>query len=105
LRGWCFWGWQCRDAAKWKGVKGMKIDKFDYNDFEANPKKYTMFKTARIANSVFTVNGNNDLEAGRVVGIKYIGSKFNDLYRRIVPIYQCDTGHILDGYALGDFVL
>lgn len=80
--------------------------KFDLKDFQANPGKYELFKTAQIAAHIFTNNGEQDLAAGQYVGIKYRCSAFNRMYRRTEPVYTI-IGADRDLYAnaLMNFVL
>jgi hypothetical protein len=65
---------------------------FDHNDFEANPKKYELFKIARVASPVFTENGEDDLESGQHVTISHIRNAYNGLRRRVEPVYSVTTG-------------
>ena len=82
------------------------MSKFDPQDFQANPKKYELFRTAVVAANVFTHNGEHDLREGQHVGIKYRCTARNQLYKRMEPIYSL-TNHDHDLYAstLKDFVL
>ena len=45
------------------------MNKYDPQDFAANPGKYHLFKTARIARNVVTRNGEADLPKGAHVGV------------------------------------
>lgn len=84
----------------------MTIDQYDAKDFAANPGKYRLFQTARIAKHVFTQNGDQDLKKGEHVAIEFRCEAFNALYRRTEPVYTI-KGKDRDLYAnaLGDFVL
>jgi hypothetical protein len=80
--------------------------KFDYRDFAANPGKYQLFSTARIASHIFTNNSERDLEEGAIFGIRYIGTEVNRLYRREEPVYTLiGDGRKVFGHNLADFVL
>lgn len=68
---------------------------FDYADFQRDPEKYRLFKTAILAHNLFTNNGEHDLEAGTILAIRYSGTVRNQLYKRDEPIYACRT--TLDG--------
>lgn len=82
------------------------MSRFDHKDFAANPGKYALFSTAKIAAHIFTNNGENDIAADTVVGIDYQGIGFNRMYQRNEPIYRL-IGLGCDVYAhnLKDFVL
>jgi len=82
------------------------MHKFDTKDYAANPGKYRLFQTARIASNVFTHNADNDLREGEYVGIKYFCDAYNKLYRRTEPVYHI-IGKDCDLYAnaLADFCL
>lgn len=84
----------------------MTIDQYDAKDFAANPGKYRLFQTARIAKHVFTHNGEHDLPEGEHVGIVFRCEAFNPMFRRMEPVYTI-KGKDRDLYAnaLGDFVL
>lgn len=87
----------------------MSIRNFDANDFAANPGKYTLFATARVAQTVFTENGADDLEAGQYVAVRYFRTAWNAMRRREEPVYSIITGGKVWGmmYAnnLTDFCL
>ena len=83
-----------------------QITKFDADDFAANRDKYRRFKTARIASHIFTHNGEDDLEQGEYVGIKYQFTAHNALHRRSEPVYRINGGdRLLYANVLGDFCL
>ncbi len=79
---------------------------YEHHDFEANPKKYELFKTAILQCHLFTNNGEQDIEAGTVVAIEYRCTARNQLLRRSEPIYTL-KGYDVDIYAnnLASFVL
>jgi len=83
---------------------------YDHKDFEQNPGKYAMFKTAVVAKHIFTNNSENDLSRGEIVGIKYAGTVKNMLYRRHEPMYEVTRiggkfyGHVYAN-TLENFVL
>lgn len=83
---------------------------YDPKDFERNPGKYAMFKTAVVAKHMFTENSANDLREGEIVGIEYAGTVKNALYRREEPIYKVTRiggefyGHVYAN-TLTEFVL
>lgn len=80
--------------------------KFDYTDYTANPGKYRLFKTARIATHLFTNNGEHDLHEGTFVGITYHCTARNQLYRRDEPLYRLSgSNRIVYANVLCDFVL
>lgn len=87
----------------------MQTRAFDHTDFEANPKKYELFKIARVQSHVFTENGADDLEAGQHVIISHIRNAYNGLRRRVEPVYSITTGGKVWGVMfasnLSDFVL
>ena len=83
---------------------------YDPHDFQMNPGKYVLFRTAVVARHVVTVNGMADLHAGDVVGIQYGQTGYHPLYRRLEPMYTVTRsdgtrGGYLYGSALKDFVL
>jgi hypothetical protein len=82
------------------------MSKYDPKDFEANPGKYQLFKTAVIASDIFTHNGEDDLKAGTHVAIQYFCTAKNCMYNRIEPVYML-VGMDRTMYAntLKDFVL
>ena len=83
---------------------------YQHQDFIDNPGKYRLFKTARVAQNVFTHNGQNDLSAGTFVSLEFFGALRNQLRRRDEPVFSIKTqdgqfwGHL---YASGltDFCL
>jgi hypothetical protein len=79
---------------------------YEHQDFEANPKKYELFKTAILQCHLFTNNGEQDIEAGTVVAIEYRCTARNQLLRRSEPVYTI-KGYGVDIYAnnLASFVL
>ena len=82
------------------------MDRFDHADFVANPGKYRLFQTARIAANIITNNGEFDLNEGQFVGIEYRCEAFNRMYRRNEPVYTIKgTGRDLYANCLGNFVL
>ena len=80
--------------------------KFDRADFESNPAKYELFRTAQIATHVFTNNGEHDLEQGQFVRIQFRCVAFNRLYRRNMPVYTIEgTGRDMYANTLMNFTL
>jgi hypothetical protein len=77
--------------------------KYDHKDYQNNPKKYELFKTATVRNMI--VNQDGEVEAGTIVGIKYAGAVFNRLYNRTEPIYQLSTGDVCYANNLHSFCL
>lgn len=61
---------------------------FDFQDFAANPGKYQLFRTARVPAHVFTANGENDIPAGAIVGVKFRCIARNQMRRREEPVYS-----------------
>jgi hypothetical protein len=78
--------------------------KYEHKDFLANPKKYSLFKTATTAAHFFGEDGN-DLPEGTIVGLEYLGVRRNQLYRRDEAIYRLNTGHTVYANSLVNFVL
>ena len=78
--------------------------KYDHADFLANPNKYALYSSADVACNLFGENGA-DVSAGTPVGIKFLGVRRNQLYKRDEPIYQLTTGHVVYANALNCFVL
>ena len=59
-----------------------------YQDFQENPKKYELFKTARIKNHIFTENGKYDIPENTFLAISFYQNVFNAMYNRIEPVYK-----------------
>ena len=82
---------------------------FSHSDFEANPKKYELFKTARVASHVFTENGSDDLAKGQFVAVRHIRNAYNGLRHRMEPVYTITASGKVWGVMfasnLSDFVL
>jgi hypothetical protein len=82
----------------------------DYSDYQRNPSKYGMFKTAVVDQSVFTHNGEQDLPMGTIVGVRFNCTARNQMFRRDEPVYEVTLqgGKVwgyLFGHALTDFVI
>jgi hypothetical protein len=82
----------------------------DYRDYSQNPGKYRLFKTAAAGTNIFTNNAEGDISEGTIVGIKFITTARNQLYRRDEPVYMVTLQGgrewgALYGSALTDFVL
>jgi hypothetical protein len=60
---------------------------YSQKDYAANPKKYQLFTSARIARQLITLNGYDDLLEGEYVSIKYRCEAFNKMYGRYEPVY------------------
>lgn len=66
----------------------MKAD-FDPKDFERNPEKYKLFKTARIAE---TIKSASRLYEGRMVKIRHFDNKINVARgKATMPVYAVKT--------------
>lgn len=82
---------------------------YDPTDFARNPRKYEMFKTARVNTRVFTENGESDLEQGQYVAVSHFRNVWNALRLRDEPVYSITTNGKVWGYlyasALADFCL
>lgn len=82
---------------------------FDPTDFARNPRKYELFRTARVNSRVFTENGESDLEQGQYVAVSHFRNAWNALRRREEPVYSITANGKVWGYmyasALADFVL
>ena len=87
----------------------MKTYSFDYADFQKNAPKFENYKTARVASHVFTENGEDDLEAGQFVAVRFMQNAYNGLRHRVEPVYSITTGGKVWGVMfasnLSDFVL
>ncbi len=77
----------------------------DYNqkDYAQNPKKYSLFKTAKLKNSIFNQNGG--VESETIVGLEFLCDKVNPLYKCSMPLYRLHTGDIVYGVNLKEFCL
>lgn len=82
---------------------------FQHNDYDKNPGKYELFKTAKVNTNVFTENGEADLEKGQYVAVSFMRHAYNAMRRRQEPVYSVTVGGKVWGYmfanALTDFVL
>ncbi len=79
---------------------------YDQKDFELNAGKYPLFRTATIAKSIITHNGEDDLPEGKIVSIEYRGTFRNQLYKRMEPVFNINGGnHCLYANCLKNFVL
>lgn len=100
----CF---QCRivpnGSDSWARLRGVNMDKFNFQDFQRNPKKYELFKTATVRNTMIHQDGET-LE-GTIVGIRFAGVKRNQLYRRDEPVYVLSTGDVCYANNLHSFTL
>ena len=82
------------------------MSKFSAQDYQQNPGKYELFRTAVIDKTVFTSPGEQLLTEGDFVGIEYAGKARNQLFRRDEPLYRVKgTDRTLYGNCLRDFVL
>ena len=83
---------------------------YDPTDFASHPAKYKRFATARVVDSIFTENGSNDLRAGEIVSLGYVGTSRNQMFRRMEPVYSIHLhngafwGHLF-GHNLTEFCL
>ena len=77
--------------------------KFDHQDFTRNPKKYELFKTAIVRNTM--INEEGETREGTIVGLRFAGVKRNQLYRRDEPVYMLSTGEMCYANNLHSFVL
>ena len=72
--------------------------------------KCPLYKTAELATHVFTNNGDDDLSAGTIVGVSYIGQQLNQMHKRDEPVFAVTLqggrfwGHLYAN-ALDRFVL
>ena len=83
---------------------GDKTMNYDHNDFLANPKKYSLFKTATTKAHFFGENGD-DVAQGTIVALEFQGVYRNQLYKRDEPVYMLNTGHAVYAGSLTNFVL
>lgn len=79
------------------------MSKFNFQDYQQNPKKYELFKTAIVRNMMIREDG--ETKEGEIVGIKFLGAKYNHLYRRTEPVYILSTGDVCYANNLHSFVL
>lgn len=77
--------------------------KYDHSDFARNPKKYELFKTATVRNTMIHENG--ETREGTIVGLRFAGVKRNQLYRRDEPVYVLNTGDVCYANNLHSFCL
>jgi hypothetical protein len=77
---------------------------YEHKDFLANPKKYSLFKTATARANFFGENGS-DVPQGTIVSLEYLGVRRNQLYKRDEPIYRLNTGHVVYANSLHEFTL
>ena len=77
--------------------------KFDHRDYQANPAKYRLFKTAIVRNTIINCDGG--VNAGTRVSLEFLGDIWNQLYRRHEPVYRLNTGDTVYANALENFVL
>lgn len=73
---------------------------FDHIDFVANPRKYEMFKTAKVA-----VEGLGGLSVGRCVAVAYLRTQFHPTNCREEPVYHVRGVGPVWAFALSNFVL
>lgn len=81
-------------------------------DFEQNPAKYALFRTARIAEAIYSIP---DLQPGTLVSIRYHATRLNQARGKVeMPIYLVWTADnedlkaqpaMLYACALKDFCL
>lgn len=85
------------------------MNAYDPKDYAANPSKYQLFKTARVASHVFTENGESDLAHGQYVAVQFFRSAWNQLRRREEPVFSVTANGkvwgMLYASALSDFCL
>lgn len=79
------------------------MSRFNYRDFELNPRKYELFCTARIATHIFTENGAHDLAEGTIVPLRFLRVVHNRMFRRDEPVYNIGDRDVYAS-ALADFV-
>lgn len=77
--------------------------KYEHSDFERNPKKYELYKTATLRNTI--VHQDGETTAGTIVGIRFAGVKRNQMYRRNEPVYMLSTGDVCYATNLHTFIL
>ncbi len=62
---------------------------YSHEDYQRNPDKYTLFRTARIAEAI---PGMPELGVGQVVNIRYFATRLNRTRGNFVmPVYQVWT--------------
>ena len=94
-------------------VDPSHVDRFDHADYATNPDKYRLFRTARIAGTVFRHSDDaynrNDIPAGEYVRVTFKGERMHKLYRRVVPVFTVTRAKgetvELSGECLGSFCL
>lgn len=62
-------------------------------------RKAALYRTAVIARDIFTHNGEDDLQAGTIVGVRYRCTAWNAMYRRGEDVY---TVTLQGGRVYGD---
>ena len=77
---------------------------YSQSDFDQNPGKYRLFKTARIAVNI----PNSDLHIGQDVAIRYLDARIDKSQPRdpLTPIFEViGLKHYLFARSLADFCL
>jgi len=87
----------------------MPAREYDQKDYEANPKKYRMFKTAVIARDLMS---SPELKTGSIVSVEFFKDEYNAKYDVVMPIYKTrlptwsrNDFRLLYACALCDFML
>jgi hypothetical protein len=77
---------------------------YDQTDFERNPDKYRLFKTARIAEAPLA---EDDYHVGRMVSIEYLDRRTDAVVAGspVMPVYAVDGKFYLFARALADLAL
>lgn len=78
---------------------------YNQADFEANPDKYRLFRTARVMEPVASVPS---VRIGEIIPVKYFEARVNQLRGNVaMPIYEVadryGEAHYLYACVLGDF--
>jgi hypothetical protein len=77
---------------------------YSQKDYEADPLKYRLFKTAALAVNI----PGTELTKGQLVGIRYLDARINRAQAGdpVMPIYEVQGAtHYLYAMALADFCL
>lgn len=86
----------------------MSTKPYDQADFDKNPGKYRLFKTAKIVEEVLSAP---ELKVGEIYNISYYGTAVNTARAGVeMPIYKvwandAEESTLVYGCVLGDFVM
>jgi hypothetical protein len=78
------------------------MQRFNAKDYAANPAPYRAATRAVFNTSIFTHNGEADIQAGTPTALEYAGDALNKLYRRTEPLYRTPDGRTFYGNVFAD---